>query len=54
MSVIRAIVAILLPPVAVIDKGCGSILITTFLTLLGWIPGILAAMIIITRDRDIA
>lgn len=42
----RAVFCILLPPVAVLDKGCGSILIVTFLTLLGWIPGIIAALII--------
>ncbi len=29
-----------LPPLAVIDKSCGSFLIVLVLTLLGWIPGI--------------
>jgi len=50
MSVLRAIVAILLPPLAVYDKGCGSILLVLVLTLLGWIPGIIGAMIICTRE----
>jgi len=50
MSLPRAIVCILLPPLAVIDKGCGSILITLVLTLIGWVPGIIAAMVICTRD----
>ena len=49
MSLLRAIVCILLPPAAVLDKGCGSVLIVTVLTLVGWIPGIIAAMIICTR-----
>ena len=50
MSLPRAIVCILLPPLAVIDKGCGSVLITLVLTIIGWIPGIIAAMIICTRE----
>ena len=52
MSVLRVLVCILLPPLAVLDKGCGSILLVTLLTLAGWIPGILAALIISTRQKD--
>lgn len=52
MSVLRVIVCIVLPPLAVLDKGCGSILLVTLLTLAGWIPGILAALIICTREKD--
>ena len=51
MSVLRAIVCILLPPAAVLDRGCGSTLIVTVLTLVGWVPGIIAAMIICTRTE---
>jgi uncharacterized membrane protein YqaE (UPF0057 family) len=47
----RAVVCILLPPLAVIDKGCGSILLVTVLTLFGWIPGIIGAMVICTRKE---
>ena len=36
MSLFRVILAIILPPLAVLDKGCGSILIVTLLTLAGW------------------
>jgi uncharacterized membrane protein YqaE (UPF0057 family) len=46
MGCIRAIVCLIFPPLAVIDKGCGSILIVGVLTLLGWLPGVLAALII--------
>ena len=46
MSLLRAVFCILLPPLAVIDKGCGSLLIVTALTLCGWVPGVLAAIII--------
>jgi uncharacterized membrane protein YqaE (UPF0057 family) len=46
MSCLRAIVCLLLPPAAVIDKGLGAFLIVLVLTLVGWIPGVLAALII--------
>jgi uncharacterized membrane protein YqaE (UPF0057 family) len=52
MSLLRAIVCILLPPLAVYDKGCGSILLVLVLTLLGWIPGIIGAMVICTRNPE--
>ena len=47
---IRALLAILFPPLAVIDKGCGSVLIVFLLTLCGWIPGVIAALIILNRN----
>jgi uncharacterized membrane protein YqaE (UPF0057 family) len=50
MSLPRVILCILLPPLAVIDKGCGSILIVTLLTIAGWVPGVLAALIINSRS----
>ncbi|MCL4692465.1 MAG: YqaE/Pmp3 family membrane protein [Candidatus Hydrogenedentes bacterium] len=53
MSVLRAIVCILFPPLAVYDKGCGSIILVVVLTLLGWIPGIIGAMVICTREPSI-
>ena len=45
MSCTRAILCVLLPPLAVLDKGCGSILLVTLLTLAGWVPGVLAALV---------
>lgn len=45
MDLGRIIVAILLPPLAVIDKGCVVMLIVGLLWLLGWIPGVIAALI---------
>ena len=42
----RAIVCIIFPPLAVIDRGCGTILIVFALTLAGWIPGAIAALIL--------
>ncbi len=50
MSLLRVILAIIFPPLAVIDRGCGSVLLVTILTLTGWIPGILAALIILNNS----
>lgn len=49
MSCMRVLVCVLFPPLAVIDKGCGSILLVTILTLVGWVPGVLGALIINKR-----
>lgn len=50
MSLIRVIICILFPPLAVLDKGCGSILITLLLTCCAWVPGVLAALIINNKN----
>ncbi len=46
MGLGRALLCIFLPPLAVLDAGCGSILIVCVLTLAGWIPGAIAAVVI--------
>lgn len=51
MSALRVILAIIFPPLAVLDYGCGSVLIVFILTLLGWIPGVIAALIILNREE---
>lgn len=45
MSLGRVILCIIFPPLAVLDKGCGSILLVLLLTCAGWIPGAIAALI---------
>ncbi|MFN8449025.1 MAG: YqaE/Pmp3 family membrane protein [Anaerolineae bacterium] len=42
----RAILCIIFPPLAVIDRGCGTFLIVLVLTAAGWIPGAIAALLI--------
>jgi uncharacterized membrane protein YqaE (UPF0057 family) len=49
MSCFRVLLCIILPPLAVLDKGCGSILIVTILTVAGWVPGVLGAILINTQ-----
>ena len=50
MSIWRVMLSIIFPPLAVIDKGCGSILITLLLTLCGWVPGVIAALVILNKQ----
>ncbi|MCC7521330.1 MAG: YqaE/Pmp3 family membrane protein [Flavobacteriaceae bacterium] len=49
MSLIRVLLSIFFPPLAVVDKGCGSVLIVFLLTLCGWVPGVIAALIILNK-----
>jgi len=51
MGCMRVLLAILLPPLAVFDKGCGSIVIVFILTLCGWVPGVIAALIILNNPE---
>lgn len=51
MSLWRVILSVLFPPLAVIDRGCGSVLIVFILTVFGWIPGVIAALIILNNPN---
>ena len=52
MSIFRVILSIIFPPLAVVDKGCGSFLIVTILTLVGWVPGVIGALVILNKDTN--
>ncbi len=49
MSCLQVVLCIIFPPLAVIDKGCRSVLIVLLLTCVGWVPGVIAALIILNR-----
>jgi len=49
MGILRVLLCIFFPPLAVVDKGCGSVLIIFLLTLCGWVPGVIGALIINNR-----
>ena len=51
MSYLQVILAIIFPPLAVFDRGCGSMLIVFLLTLCGWVPGVIAALIILNKNK---
>ncbi len=43
-TLVRILLCIFFPPLAVIDKGIGPVLIVLVLTLFGWIPGVIGAI----------
>ena len=49
MSIWRVLLAVLFPPLAVIDKGCGSVVKVALLTLAGWVPGVIGALVILNK-----
>ena len=49
---VRYLLCLLFPPLAVIDKGCGPILLVFIFTLFGWLPGTILAILICVRDKD--
>ncbi|WP_455497043.1 YqaE/Pmp3 family membrane protein [Coprobacter sp.] len=51
MSLIRVFLSIVFPPLAVFDKGCGSILIVFILTIAGWVPGVIGALVILNKSN---
>ena len=51
MSIWRVLLAIFFPPLAVIGKGCGSIVIVFLPWLCGWVPGVIAALVILNNPK---
>ena len=51
MGFFRVLLAIFFPPLSVIDQGCGSVLIVFILTRCGWVPGIIAALVILNNPN---
>ena len=51
MSCLLVLLSILFPPLAVYDRGCGSMLIVFLLTLCGWVPGVIGALIILNKNK---
>ncbi|PKV52767.1 proteolipid membrane potential modulator [Aquimarina sp. MAR_2010_214] len=51
MSIWRVILAIFFPPLSVLDKGCGSVVIVLLLTICGWVPGVIAALVILNNPK---
>jgi uncharacterized membrane protein YqaE (UPF0057 family) len=47
----RTLLCIILPPLAVMDKGCGSVVLVVLLTLAGWVPGVIGALVINNRGK---
>jgi len=52
MSFFRVLLAILFPPLSIIYKGFGSFIIIFLLTLCGWIPGVIGALVILNNPKN--
>ena len=50
MTFWQVLLSIIFPPLAVISRGCGSFLIVLLLTAAGWVPGLIAALIILNKE----
>jgi uncharacterized membrane protein YqaE (UPF0057 family) len=51
MSCLQVLLAVIFPPLAVLDRGCGSVLIVFLLTCVGWVPGVIAALVILNKNE---
>jgi len=51
MSCLQVLLSIIFPPLAVFDRGCGSMLIVFLLTLCGWVPSVIATLIILNKNK---
>ncbi|MEI8031732.1 MAG: YqaE/Pmp3 family membrane protein [Chlorobiaceae bacterium] len=54
MDIRRLITAVILPPAAVLNKEVGTVVLTGFLTLTGWLPGVVAALFMIYQEERAA
>ncbi len=51
MTFLQVVLCIIFPPLAVVDRGCGSVLIVLLLTCVGWVPGVIAALVILNNKK---
>ena len=47
----KVVLSLIFPPLAVLDKGCGTVVVVSLLTFPLWIPGFLAALFIVLADK---
>ena len=50
--IIRYLLCLIFPPLAVFDKGIKTILLVFLFTLCGWLPGTVLALLICMKDRN--
>ena len=50
--IVRYLLCLVFPPLAVFDKGCGTMLLVFLFTLVGWLPGTILAFLISIKDRN--
>ncbi|MBE6386810.1 MAG: YqaE/Pmp3 family membrane protein [Lentisphaeria bacterium] len=50
--IVRYLLCLICPPLAVLDKGCGVVILTAVFTLFGWLPGTIYALLICIKDKN--
>ena len=50
-TVVRIVLCFIFPPLAVVDKGCGMMLLIFLLCFLGWLPATIVALILTLNDK---
>ena len=51
MGLGRALLRIFLPPLLVLDKGCGTLLLVSPLTLAGRVPNVIGALVVCSCEK---
>lgn len=52
VMILRYLLCLIFPPLAVLDKGCGTMLLVFLFTLFGWLPGTILAFLICMKDKN--
>ena len=52
VTILRYLLCIVFPPLAVTNRGCATMLVVLMFTLLGWIPGVIFAFLICCSDKN--
>lgn len=52
VTILRYLLCIVFPPLAVTNRGCATMLVVLMFTLLGWIPGVIFAFLICRCDKN--
>lgn len=50
--IVRYLLCLIFPPLAVFDKGCGTVLLVLLFTCFGWLPGTILAFLICIKDKN--
>jgi uncharacterized membrane protein YqaE (UPF0057 family) len=52
VTIIRYLLCVIFPPLAVANRGCATMMIVLLFTLFGWIPGVIFAFLICLSDKN--
>lgn len=52
VMLIRYLLCLVFPPLAVFDKGCETMLLVFLFTLFGWLPGTILAFLFCIKDKN--